>query len=78
MNGIQSYKHLDEIVLKIMKKSDKELTAAQINDKILNTYRTGKIHLSARSISKRLRGVPHVKTVVARPYRYSYEDKRKL
>ena len=72
MNGIQSYKHLDEIILTILKKSEKPLSAAQINDKILNTYRTGKIHLSARSISKRLRGVAHIETTIARPYLYRY------
>jgi len=70
--GIQSYNHLNEIILNIIKSSDREISAAQINDMILNRYRTGKIHTSARSISQRTHAIFGIETIVGRPNKFVY------
>ena len=72
--GIKSYNHLNEIIVELIKESGRELSASQINDMILNRYRVGKIHMSARSISKRLRGVDEIECTVGRPYLYRHTN----
>jgi len=72
--GIKSYVHLNEVIFTILKESGEELSASRINDMILTRYQTNKIHLSARSISKRLRGINQIECREGRPYQYKYVE----
>lgn len=60
MDGITSYKHLNEIILTILRNSDREMTACEINDIILNNYKVSKVRINPLKIAKRLRGVDTV------------------
>lgn len=56
MEGIQSYAHLNEIIIQIIKESDSEITASQINDIILSKYKVGKVRINPIKIAKRIPG----------------------
>jgi hypothetical protein len=56
MEGIQSYAHLNEIIIQIIKESDSEITASQINDIILSKYKVGKVRINPIRIAKRIPG----------------------
>ena len=56
MEGIQSYAHLNEIIIQIIKESDSEITASQINDIILSKSKVGKVRINPIRIAKRIPG----------------------
>lgn len=56
MEGIQSYAHLNEIIIQIIKESDNGVTASQINDIILSKYKVGKVRINPIRIAKRIPG----------------------
>lgn len=63
MEGIVSYKHLNEVALKVLKDSGKRMSANQINEKICSNYETNKLRLNPRKIGKRVSIMPEVLTV---------------
>lgn len=61
MEGIRSYKHLNEIIVNVLKANcEREMTAKEIHHYILNRYNTGKVRINGVKIAKRLRGREHV------------------
>lgn len=73
MQGIISYKHLNKVLIKILKKTKKPMTAREIDDYIFNNYRTNKIHVNAIVIAKRLQFLPHVEKISKRRGVYVYQ-----
>jgi hypothetical protein len=62
MKGIVSYKHLNQIIIEVLKNTDDELTAAEINDIILNKYKVGKIRVNPLRIAKRIKGNKNIES----------------
>lgn len=60
MQGITSYKHLNEVIIMILKEDGGEMYAHEINDLILKRYRVGKVRINPLKIAKRLVGIPEV------------------
>jgi hypothetical protein len=61
VEGIRSYKHLNEVIVIVLKNnSEREMTAREIHHHILNRYNTGKVRINGVKIAKRLRGRDHV------------------
>lgn len=60
MQGIKSYKHLNEIIVTILEESEREMTAREIHHIVLNRYNTSKIRINGVKIAKRLRGRENV------------------
>jgi hypothetical protein len=71
--GITSYKHLNKILIEVLKKINKPMTAREIDDYIFNHYRTNKIHVNAIVIAKRLQFLPHVEKTTKRKGVYVYQ-----
>ena len=59
--GIKSYKHLNTIIIDILKKSSCPMSAAQIANVIEDNYKTKKIFVKSLSIAKRCQGVKQIK-----------------
>jgi predicted Zn-ribbon and HTH transcriptional regulator len=74
--GIKGYKHLNDVMINILKESEEPLSAAQIVGVIENNYRTKKVFVKSLSIAKRLQGYPGVKRILGKRghFLYSYED----
>lgn len=71
--GIKSYKHLNEVIIEVLKNSEKALSAAQIANTIEDHYKTKKVFVKSLSIAKRCQGHPNVKREKKpRGYVYSY------
>lgn len=60
MQGIKSYKHLNEVIVIILKESEREMAAREIYDYIITHYKTDKVRLNGVKIAKRLRGKKNV------------------
>lgn len=61
--GIRSYKHLNKILVDVLRIADRPMTAKEIEDYIINHYKTKKVNLSSILIAKRLQFLPHVERV---------------
>lgn len=71
--GITSYKHLNKVLIQILKKTGKPMTSRGIDDYIFNHYKTNKLHVNAITIGKRLQFLPHVEKIRKRKGVYLYQ-----
>ncbi|NMC34821.1 MAG: hypothetical protein GYA36_20565 [Veillonellaceae bacterium] len=73
MDGIVSYKHLNEILIQTLKELKRPMTAKEIDNYIFNNYKTNKIHTNAIVIGKRLQFLPHIQRLGKKKGVYVYQ-----
>lgn len=62
LDGIRSYKHLNQIILEIVKESKKDIRASEINSMIMSRYKTDKIRVNPLKIGKRLQTMSEIES----------------
>jgi hypothetical protein len=60
LKGITSYKHLNKILVEIVKEAENPISSSSINDYLFNHYKTSKLNISSYAISQRLKGHPEI------------------
>jgi hypothetical protein len=69
VQGITSYKHLNEVILDVLKvrykdnldnERKQEMAAREIQDRIVSNYKTDKVRINGVKIAKRLKGRDNV------------------